>query len=317
MRLFITGATGVIGRRVVPLCLIRGHQVTAVARSPDAQAALERVGAHAVTVDLFDRAQLGAVLAGCDAVVNLATHMPRSSLRMLLPGAWRENDRLRRDASAALFDAALRVGIERFIQEAFAPAYPARGDRWIDETTPIAPARYGRSVGDPENAAARFTAAGGAGVVLRFAAFYGPDSRVLGDLVRTVRHGFAPLFGSPDAYISSVAHDDAAAAVLAALELPAGAYNVADDEPVSHRTYVDSLADALGVDHPRLPPSWMTALGGAPAAMLARSLRVSNRKLKAASGWAPLFRSVREGWPAAVTPFRGERAPSDLHAAAR
>ncbi|HET7503847.1 MAG TPA: hypothetical protein VFK02_22655 [Kofleriaceae bacterium] len=126
----------------------------------------------------------------------------------------------------------------------------------------------------------------------------------------------APVFGSPGAYISSVAHDDAAAAVLAALELPAGAYNVTDDEPVTHRSFVDSLADALDVPHPRLPPSWMTALGGSLARTVARSLRISNRKLRAASGWAPVFRSVREGWPAAVTPFRGERAHTDLHAAA-
>lgn len=306
-----------IGRRVVPLCLIRGHEVTAFGRSAEARRALHRVGARPVTVDLFDRAELATVLTGCDAVVNLATHMPRSSLRMLLPGAWRENDRLRRDASAALADAALRVGIERFIQESFAPVYPDRGAEWIDETTPIEPARYNRTVADAENAAARFTAAGGAGVVLRFAAFYGPDSRFLGDLVHAVRHGYAPLFGSPDAYISSVAHDDAAAAVIAALQVPAGAYNVADDEPVTHRSFVDSLADALGAPHPRLPPSWMTALGGSPAATLARSLRVSNRKLKAACGWTPVFRSVRDGWPAAVTPFRGERASSDLHVPAR
>jgi nucleoside-diphosphate-sugar epimerase len=212
-------------------------------------------------------------------------------------------------------DAARTAGVGRFVQESFAPVYPDRGDAWIDETTPIAPARYNRTIADAEGAAARFSAAGGAGVVLRFAAFYGPDARFLADLVRAVKRGLAPLFGPPAAYISSVSHDDAAAAVVAALEVPAGIYNVADDEPVSHRDFVNSLADALGVRHPRLVPPWMTALGGSLARTMARSLRVSNRKLRAASGWAPVFRSVRDGWPTAVAPLLGGRSSGDLQTA--
>jgi 2-alkyl-3-oxoalkanoate reductase len=315
MRIFITGATGVIGRRVVPMCITRGHHVTAVSRSSHGRAALHRLGARGVDADLFDRRRLAALMAEHDAVVNLATHMPSSSLRMVLPGAWRENDRIRRDGSAAMVTAALEAGVGRFVQESFAPVYPDRGDAWIEETTPIDPARYNRTVADAEHSAARFSNAGGAGVVLRFAALYGPDSRFLEDLVRSVRHGFAPLFGPPDAYISSVAHDDAATAVLAALELPTGVYNVVDDEPVSHRSFVDSLADALGVRHPKLPPRWMTALGGSLAATMARSLRVSNRKLKAASRWAPAFRTIRDGWPAALAPFAGRSTSAGMPAA--
>jgi nucleoside-diphosphate-sugar epimerase len=312
MQIFIAGATGVIGRRVVPLCITRGHRVTAVSRSSDGRAALQRLGARGVDADLFDRRGLTALMAGHDAVVNLATHMPSSSLRMFLPGAWHENDRIRRDGSAALVDAALAVGVGRFVQESFAPVYPDRGDAWIEETTPIEPARYNRTVADAEHSAARFSATGRAGVVLRFAAFYGPDSRFLEDLVRGVRHGLAPLFGSPDAYISSIAHDDAATAVLAALELPAGVYNVVDDEPVSHRSFIDSLADALGVRRPRLPPPWMTTLGGSLAATVARSLRISNRKLKAASRWAPAYRTIRDRWPAALAPFTGGNTSSGV-----
>src|SRR5689334_25328967 len=105
MRIFITGSTGVIGRRVVELAISRGHQVTAATHSPDARVGLERLGATAVPTDLFDREQLTAQIADHDAVVNLATHMPSSGLRMFLPGAWRENDRIRREGSAALVDA--------------------------------------------------------------------------------------------------------------------------------------------------------------------------------------------------------------------
>ena len=104
-----------------------------------------------------------------------------------------------------------------------------------------------------------------------------------------------------ESFISSVSHDDAASAVMAALNLPAGIYNVTDDEPVSHRDYVDALADALGVRHPKLPPRWATPLAGSVGRLLARSLRISNLKLRNAAGWAPRYRSVREGFHDAVS----------------
>ena len=301
MKIFVTGATGVVGKRAVPLLIAQGHAVTAVARASGKRGALERAGARAVTVDLFDRAALANALAGHDAIVNLATHMPATATRMFLPGAWSENDRIRRDASVALVDAALNAGVKRFVQESFAPAYPDRGGDWIDETTPIAPARYNRTIADAEASAARFGAAGGAHVILRYAAFYGPDSRFFAEIVQGVRRGLALIPGRADAFISSLAHDDAATATVAALGVPPGVYNVSDDEPVTHREFVDSLADALGVRHPRLPPAWMVALGGSLARLAARSLRISNRKLRAASGWMPAFPSVRAGWPSAVT----------------
>jgi nucleoside-diphosphate-sugar epimerase len=291
----VTGATGVIGARLVPLLLAQGHAVSALARSARAGAAIERAGARSLAADLFDRDALERCLRGQDVVINLATHMPGSTLRMLLPGAWRENDRLRRDAARNLVQAARACGVERFIQESFAPAYPDCGERWIDEDTPIAPVRYNRTIADAERAATSFTRGGGVGVVLRFAAFYGPDAFQSRDFAAMVRRGFAPLPGSPDAYISSVSHDDAASAVAASLTVPAGAYNVADDEPLRHREYADAIAAALGVASPRLPPPWMTRLMGSVGEMLARSQRISNRKLKA-TGWTPRHPGVREGW---------------------
>jgi nucleoside-diphosphate-sugar epimerase len=300
MRIFLTGATGVIGRRVVDDLSARGHQVTAVGRTPAKQEALRRAGAEPIAVDLFDAAGLRGAVAGHDAVVNLATHMPSSTTRMLFRRAWRENDRIRTIASNTIVDAALSGGAKLFVQESFAPAYPDGGDLWIDETRPLAPAAYNRSVMDAEAAAQRFTDAGGRGVVLRFAAFYGPDALQLKDLIRWVRRGWAPLPGAPEACISSISHDDAAAAITAVLAAPAGVFNVADDEPVTHRMYVDSLAAALQVPSPRLPPAWLTPLMGSVGQVLSRSLRISNRKLRQECGWAPRLRSVREGWPEVI-----------------
>lgn len=305
MKVFVTGATGVVGLRAVPLMVQAGHEVTGVARTPEKAAALQRAGARPVRVDLFDADGVRRALAGHDAVVNLATHIPRSTARMMLPWSWRENDRIRRQASAVLVDAALAAGAARFVQESFAPMYPDRGDQWIDEQVPPRPARYNRSTVDAERSAARFGEVGGAAVVLRFAAFYGPDAAHVPDLIRFTRMGMMPLPGAADAYFSSVSHDDAASAAVAALAVEGGTYNVADDEPLRRAELGQVFAVGLGVAAPRPQPAWMARMMGSMGELLSRSLRVSNRKFRQASGWAPRHPSLREGWPALLAEMRG------------
>jgi nucleoside-diphosphate-sugar epimerase len=260
-------------------------------------------------LDLFDARAVRAAVAGHEAVINLATHMPETTLKMLLPGAWTENDRLRSEGARNIAEAALAGGAQRLIQESFAPVYPDRGERWIDERVPIAPERYNRTVADAERAAERFTQAGRDGIVLRFAAFYGPDAMQLTDLVRALRLGIAPLPSSPDAYISSISHDDAAAAVVASLNAPAGAYNVSDDEPLTRRAYFDTLAKLIGAPPPRIPPAWLAPLLGSAGRLMARSQRIANRKLREATGWAPRYPSVREGFAATLREQREAQAP--------
>jgi nucleoside-diphosphate-sugar epimerase len=224
---------------------------------------------------------------------------------VVLRSAWLENDRIRREGSANLVDAALAGGAARFIQESFAPVYPDNGDRWIDESTPLAPTAYNRTVLDAERSAKRFTESGRAGVVLRFGAFYGPDAEHLADTFRRVRRGRAPLPGDPGAYMSSCHHDDAASAAAAALAIESGTYNVVDDHPLTHREVFDSLAAALGVAPPRFPPKWVTPLFGSIGKLLARSLRISNLRLRASSAWTPRYPSVREGWPSVLAGVDG------------
>ena len=300
LKILVTGATGVVGRRLVPLLLEEGHGVVALARAPERREAIERTGASAADADLFDLASLRRAAEGCDAIVNLATHMPASTAQMWRPSAWKENDRVRKIGSSNLVDAALVVGVGRFVQESFAPVYSEGGDHWIDEDSPVQPARYNQSVLDAEESAARFTRAGGTGVVLRFASFYGPDSRFLKEGIEQVKRGRAFLPGSPEAFVSSLSHDDAATAAAAALNVPAGVYNAVEDEPVTRREYFESLAGALGVPAPAPFPLWMKWLLGSLGEILSRSQRISNRKLKSMSNWSPMYRSVREGWPAAV-----------------
>ncbi|HKX08065.1 MAG TPA: NAD(P)-dependent oxidoreductase [Stellaceae bacterium] len=299
MRVFLTGATGVVGRRAVPLLIAAGHAVTAVGRNPEKRRQLERMGAVPVALDLFSRDDVLSAVAGHDAVVNLATHIP-PGMQTLVPWLWRENDRVRQAGSAILSEAARAGGVRRFIQESFAPIYPDRGDRWIDERTPLEPVRFNRSVLVAERSAEQFRAGGGVGIVLRFGAFYGPDADHVVDLIKMIRRGWAAMPGPAESLISSVSHDDAASAVVAALDTPSGTYNVVDDEPVTHRDYVDALAAALGAPAPRLPPAWAARLFGPVGGLLARSLRISNRSLKQATGWQPKYPSVREGWRAVV-----------------
>jgi nucleoside-diphosphate-sugar epimerase len=306
MKIFIAGATGVIGRRVIPQLLAAGHQVTAIARSAAAQAALRQMDAGWATASLFDPDALKAAIRTHDTVINLATHVPPSS-RALFPGAWRETGRIRRQGSANLMAASRTAGAARFIQESFAPIYEDGGDDWLDEHSPVRAARYNSTTLDAERSAEEFTAGGGTGIALRFAYFYGPDSDFTRDTIRYARKGWAATFGHPGAYLSSVSHDDAATAVVAALGIGAGIYNVVDDEPLRRREYFAALADILGVPAPKLPPLWMARVTGSVGETMARSLRISNRKLRDTSGWAPRFPSVREGYRAVVAQLERTR----------
>ena len=304
MKVFVTGATGVVGTLAVPRLVSDGHAVTAIGRSGEKRARLEAVGAKAIALDIFDRQAVRRALDGHDVVVNLATHMPPSATRMLLPWEWQENDRVRRLGSATLVDAAIDAGVSRFVQESFAPVYDDGGERWIDEDWPIRPAPYNRTVLDAEQSAARFTASGRVGIVLRFAGFYGSDD-FLREVLDVVRKGWSPIPGPPGAYWSSVAHVDAATATVEALEIPAGTYNVCDDDPLTRRDWLDVVAAAAGARPPRMLPSWLTRLGGKTTELLSRSQRLSNAKLKAASRWTLRWPSAREGLPSAIAALRG------------
>jgi nucleoside-diphosphate-sugar epimerase len=300
MRIFLSGASGVVGLRTIGPLLADGHVITASARTQAGCTQLEKLGVRAVLADLFDTAALSRSVAGHDVLINLATHMPSSSWKMLFKSAWQTNARIRSIGVRNLVDAALAGGVQSFVQESFALTYPDRGEQWIDEETALEPAEYAKSVLAAEAEVGRFARAGRAGVVLRFAAFYGPDAMQVRSYINSLKWGWAALPGGPRRFISSVTHDDAASAVVAAVRARSGAYNVVDDVPVRRAEYFAALASSLGVPAPRFMPEWATPLLGAIGGTLARSLRLSNRKLRDETGWKPAFPSVRAGWPAVL-----------------
>ena len=166
MKVFVTGGTGVVGTRAIPALVADGHEVTALARSTEKAASVRALGATPVEVDLFDADAVKAAVVGHDAVANLATSIP-PLWKAAGKNAWDLNDRIRREGSAILVDAALAAGADRFVQESIAFPYVDNGDGWIDEDHAIDNTLGPfRGSGVAEAQAARFTTEGGVGVVL-------------------------------------------------------------------------------------------------------------------------------------------------------
>jgi nucleoside-diphosphate-sugar epimerase len=295
MKVFVAGGTGAIGGHAVPVLVQQGHTVTALARTPAKAATLAAQGATPVSVSLFDRSALAAAFAGHDAVINLATAIPPMR-RWMSATAWRINDRVRIQGSAAVVDAALTAGVGRMVQESVAMLYRDQGAGWVDEDAPID--RYPMARGNlaAEASAHRFSQAGGIGVVVRFGWFYGPGAAHSEQLLALARRHLGLVLGPPSSYVSSIHVADAATAVAAALQAPAGTFNVVDDEPLTKREYVQALARAAGTAMWLRGPGRAALLFGDHLTSLTRSLRVSNARLRTATGWAPRYPSAREGW---------------------
>ena len=283
-RIFVTGATGVLGRRVVPALVGAGHEVTAVVRSEAKAAVARAAGATPVQVDLFDRAAIRTAIADHDCVANLATNIPSGS-SAASKEAWQMNDRLRRDAATAIAGAVVDAGIGRMIQESI--TFPLISTAVIDGSMRVADRDYDwvtESTVAAEAAAASVTAAAAPAIVLRFAMFMAPDSAHMQRILGAVRRGVFALLGALDSYISFIHIDDAAAAVVAALEAPAGTYNVAEPDPVRRSTIATSLR--------RSSAGRSRTTAGDATTSTASSHRISSQHLQDVSAWSPTIHCV-------------------------
>jgi nucleoside-diphosphate-sugar epimerase len=292
MRIFVAGATGVIGSRAVAQFRRAGHDVTGIARTPEKAAQLRRAGATPVSVSLFDADALRAAVAGHDAVVNLATKIP-SPAQAARDSAWAENTRIRTEGSRNLVDAAIAAGAEVFVQESIAFIYGEHGDAWIDaNTTDVATSPFTEPAEAAEANALRFTANGGRGVALRFGMFQAAESKHTELIFAAARKGVFMDASRPDAYLPAIDTDDAARAVLAALAAPSGVYDVVDDEPLPRRDVARALAHAVGRRRLHWPPG--RRLAAKKIGPLGNSQRVSNERFRAVTDWRPAMRSQAE-----------------------
>ena len=292
MKVFLIGATGDIGRRVVPALVTAGHDVTAVARSERKASTLAAHGVTPARIEVFDRAQRAGAVAGHDVVVNLATAIPPAE-KMILRRAWRDNDRIRRDLTAMLAEVAREAGVGAWVQESICFTYGDHGSRWIDEDAPLQTVSLNATTADAEANVARFTAAGGRGVVLRFGQFFAPDAGMPQGTVDMARKGRVPLMGDPTGYETWVHLDDAATAVVAALDAPAGTWNVCESDPATKAEHLAALGDLVGHEVGMLP----ALMGRLPRiGFRARSQRASNRRFRDATGWTPAHPRIVEEW---------------------
>jgi nucleoside-diphosphate-sugar epimerase len=298
MRVFVAGGTGTLGRPVVRLLVAAGHAVRALARTPERAEDLRRLGAEPVVADFFDARAMTAAVEGSEAILHLATRIPPlAQMRKL--AAWRDNDRLRSQGASVLVNAALAVKARLYVQESVTFLYQGLGDTQLFETAPIDAPQPLASARDAERETARFSARGGQGVVLRFGSFYSAEAPSTLATIALARRRLFPIIGAGDHYVSSIHVDDAAAATVAALHVPAGIYNIVDDEPLPMREQVGAMTEAFGFRAARHLPLWIARLAfGSGIDVLTRSQRVNNTMFKAVSGWSPRHPSVRQGWRA-------------------
>ncbi len=300
MKIFIAGGTGVLGRASVKALVDAGHQVRATARTSSKADAVRNLGAEPVQVDLYDPKEVRQAVAGSEAILRLTTKIPPIA-KMRSRAAWQETNLLRTEGARILVDAGIAEGVQVYVHESVTFVYEDAGTRWITEDAPTddGESEILRSALDGEKEAARFSESGGRGIVLRFGGFYGPESTVTADMISMMRRRLLVQPGSGAHYVSSIYIPDAGAAVLGSLNLPAGTYNVVDENPVTFKDYLHTLADAVHVPKPfRFPGALGKAtFGGGVWSYLSRSLRVSNARFKKGSGWKPSVPSVAEGWP--------------------
>jgi len=308
---FVTGATGVLGRATIPQLLASGHTVRALSRGAANDAAIRALGAEPVRGDLFDPESLTRALAGADAVLHLATRIPPSS-KMRRRSAWVENDRIRAEGAKNLVDAALQVGAQVFVYPSFAFVYPDSGDAWIDAaSTPVDPIDILHSTIAAERQVARFAAEGSRrGISLRLGFLYGSNLPSTKEQLQLARRGISMFGGVPEGFTPTLWIGDAASALLAALDrAPSGLYDVVDDEPVRQRQLKAALAAAAGRRRMLSLPVWLVRmLAGPTGEAFTRSLRVCNRRFREATGWAPEVRHAVDGM--ALVASADPRAPT-------
>jgi nucleoside-diphosphate-sugar epimerase len=302
MRVFVAGASGAIGTRVVPQLIERGHEVTGTFRSPGNDARLRTLGANPVALDLLDAdaVRMAVLAAEPDAIVHQATALATARFTRNLDRTFAETNRLRTEGTDNLLAVAREAGISRFVAQSFASMRNAReGGPVKTEEDPLDPTPV---KGTREtNAAMRHleeAVTGAGGIALRYGGFYGADND---GLVEPVRKRQFPIVGDGSGYFSFVHLDDAAAATVLALEHEGAAiYNIVDDEPAPVRDWLPVLARTLGAKPPRHFPVWLARIfAGEGAVMMGTSGRgASNARAKRELGWTPRYPSWRQGFAA-------------------
>jgi nucleoside-diphosphate-sugar epimerase len=301
MRVFVAGATGVMGRRLLPALTSAGHEPIAMTRSPEKASALTAQGIEAVVCDAYDAPGLSRVVADARAeqVIHLLTDLPEDINMRRFEQEIASTGRLRREGTRNLLAAAQAAGVQRVIAESIAFAYAPEGDWVKDEDAPLATAKL-PFVAEPLADLERQVLDAG-GIVMRYGQLYGPGTSFTtdGSWAANLRRRRLPIVGAGSGVFSFLHVDDAASATVAALERQGPAtYNVVDDDPAPIHDWVPVYARAVGAPAPWHAPAWVGRLAaGRIAVEMMNELRgASNARIKRELGWEPRYASWREGF---------------------
>lgn len=309
MKVFVAGASGVIGRPLVPKLVAAGHEVTGTTRNERSAEAIRAAGAQAAICDALN---LGAVevavtAAAPEVIVSELTSLPKDyDLRKI---DYEPTNRLRVEGGRNLISAGRKVGARRYITQSIAFVYEPEGDWVKDEearTYVEAPGRFASGLEATLNSEREaLDAEGMDGLVLRYGQFYGPGTYFDrdGSIAEQVGARRFPQVGKGTGVFSFVHVDDAADATVAAVERGApGIYNVVDDDPAPISDWLPVFAEAIGAKRPMRVPTFLARLlGGKAAVAMTTQLRgASNAKAKRELGWQPAHPSWRQGFAASL-----------------
>jgi len=310
MKIFLAGATGALGRQLLPRLVERGHEVTGMTRSESKQQLVWDLGGQPVIGDALDPGSVAQAVATVEpeVIVHQLTAIPHALNMRHFARDFAQTNRLRTAGTDHLLAAGRAVGVRRFVAQSYAPAIFARAggpvkveDDPLDESPPDQVRETVEALRYLENAVTGAEWADG--VVLRYGGFYGPGTNFsLGpedSMVKAIRKRQLPLVGSASGIWSFIHIEDAAEATLNAIEgRGSGIYNVVDDEPAAVSDWLPVAAQAIGAPAPRRVPRWLGRLfaGEFATVMMTDARGASNAKAKRELNWAPRYASWRDGF---------------------
>src|SRR5262245_24054692 len=308
MRIFLAGASGAVGQRLIPLLIDAGHSIVGLTRSPAKVPLLHRLGAEAVVADALDRQAIHAAVLGArpDAIVHEMTDLKAASDLRTFDRSFAASNRLRTEGTDHLLAAAREAGVQRFLAQSFCGWPYARVGGAVkteaDPLDPHPPTELSRSLAAIRYLEGSVTQSSSPeGIVLRYGAFYGENTGLFdGPMLEQIRHRRAPVIGSGNGWWSFLHIDDAAQATALAIARGVGGaiYNIVDDEPAPVREWLPVLATLLGAKPPRHVPAWLARVvaGEHLVVMMTEGRAGSNAKAKAELRWQPGHSSWRTGF---------------------
>ncbi|HET9947812.1 MAG TPA: NAD(P)-dependent oxidoreductase [Longimicrobiales bacterium] len=310
MKVFIAGATGVLGRRLVSLLVREGHEVIGMTRTPSKRDLLQELGARPVVADALDAEAVHRAIrdAAPDVVVHEMTALSELGNLRNYERAFAQNARLRSEATDILLAASREVGARRFVAQSFGGyLFGGNGKRVLTEDDALdahPPRPFERILAADRHLETAVTGAPWIeGIVLRYGLFYGPGTTISlrppGTHSEGVRKRQFPIVGDGAGLWSFIHVDDAASATVAAIERGRrGIYHITDDEPAPATEWLPGLAAALGAPPPRRVPKWLARLaaGKAVVVMMTEAHGAANAKARRELGWEPKYRTWREGF---------------------